>query len=261
MAEKFLESIGVESEEPFSGPLGGCFPAKFDERCWAGSMRNEPVLAMTFHFRWNPEYLPSILDKNRRKVKTFTSIRNPLDVFRSALSFFNRQEFAKNCEFVCWGEPYRSILGKSSEQTTVNEVIESLPQNFSIDHPLSFRVSNMQSFELGMDLDRLNDTNYVHETLQKLERQFDLVILAERFMEGVVLLKHMLCCEYEDLYVSSRNIREYEKTELTEEQLKIFNDFNKADLMIYDFFNHSFEQKIQAFGKEVQRGNYYNLSF
>lgn len=251
MTEKYLFSIGVESEPPIAGPLGGCFPAEFDERCWAGSKRNEPIQAMTFHFRWNMEYLPAVLDKNRRKVKIFTSIRDPLFVFRSSMNFFNREELVNSCQFACWEEPYRSLLGKSPKNATVGEVLESMPQKFNYDLPQFFRLSNMQSFELGLSHAKMNNRKYVAEKLIQLEKQFDLVILAEYFIEGVVLLKHMLCCEYVDLFVRNQNVKKYEKQALTAEQMKIFKDFHQADLQMYEFFEESMHRKIEAFGKEV----------
>ena len=256
MTEKYLFSIGVESEPPIAGPLGGCFPAKFDERCWAGSKRNEPVQAMTFHFRWNIEYLPTVLDKNRRKVKIFTSIRDPLAVFRSSMNFFNREEMVNSCQFACWEEPYRSLLGKSPKNTTVGEVLESMPEKFNFDLPQFFRLSNMQSFELGLSHAKMNDSEYVAEQLIKLEKQFDLVILAEYFIEGVVFLKHLLCCEYEDLFVPNKNMKEYQKPELTEEQMEIFKNFHQADLQMYEFFEKSMHRKIESFGEEVSYENF-----
>ena len=251
MTEKYLFSIGVKSELPIAGPQGGCFPAKFDERCWAGSKRSEPVQAMTFHFRWNMEYLPAVLNKNRRRVKIFTSIRDPFAVFRSTMNFFNREEMVNTCQFACWEEPYRSLLGKSPKNATLNEVIESMPEKFNFGLPQFFRVSNMQSFELGLSHARMNHSKYVAEKLLKLEKQYDLVILAEYFIEGIVLLKHMLCCEYVDLFIENKNVREYEKSELTAKQMQIFKDFHQADLQMYKFFEKSLRRKIQAFGKEV----------
>ena len=251
MTEKYLSSIGVESETPIAGPLGGCFPAKFNERCWAGSKRNVLIQAMTFHFRWNMKYLPAVLDKNRRRVKIFTSIREPLAVFRSTLNFFNREEMVNACQFACWEEPYRSLLGKSPKNATVGEVLESMPEKFNFTLPQFFRLSNMQSFELGLSHEKMHDSEYVAEKLLELEKQFDLVILAEYFIEGIVLLKHMLCCKYEDLFVPNKNVKEYEKEELSEKQMEIFKNFHKADLQMYDFFEKSMLRKIEAFGKEV----------
>ena len=47
----------------------GCYPAKFNEKCWKHDQRREKVLGIDYHFTWNPDYLPTILDENRDSGK------------------------------------------------------------------------------------------------------------------------------------------------------------------------------------------------
>ena len=56
----------------------------------------------------------------------------------------------------------------------------------------SFRSKNYQAFEFGLD-HLNNDGNYILSELQRLDRQFDLVILTEYYFEGIVLLADLLC--------------------------------------------------------------------
>ena len=46
IVEKWLRIIGAKkkAEPPMIGPQSGCFPAKFNEKCWGNNQRQEPVL-------------------------------------------------------------------------------------------------------------------------------------------------------------------------------------------------------------------------
>ena len=86
--------------------------------------------------------------------------------------------------------------------------------------------SNAQSFELGMDFDKINDMKYVKESLPRLDAQFDLILITEHFWEGIVLLKHMLCSDYSMLFNESKNKRHYAIKPLNEKRQAIFDAFH-----------------------------------
>ena len=46
IVEKWLRIIGAKNkvEPPMIGPQSGCFPAKFNEKCWGNNQRQEPVI-------------------------------------------------------------------------------------------------------------------------------------------------------------------------------------------------------------------------
>ena len=104
-----------------------------------------------------------------------------------------------------------------------------------------------------MDFDRIDDMEYVKESLARLDKQFDLVLITEHFWEGIVLMKHMLCAEYEHLYQESTNVRKYEIEPLNAERQATFEEFHKTDTLMYDYFNASLHRKIEAFGHEVKQ--------
>ncbi|CAG5112934.1 Oidioi.mRNA.OKI2018_I69.chr2.g7097.t1.cds [Oikopleura dioica] len=254
IVDKWLHIIGAFSkmEKPQMGVQGGCFPAKFNELCWGNSKRNDPVLAMEYHFRWNMDYLPPILDPNRAKVKTFTTVREPLATFRSTYNYFYKN--SNNCEWACWGFPYNLLFSKVNKYAngkpnqTIEEFLDILPNTYDASIPFAYR-----SFELGMDFDRINDMEYVKESLARLDKQFDLVLITEHFWEGIVLMKHMLCAEYEHLYQESTNVRKYEIEPLNAERQATFEEFHKTDTLMYDYFNASLHRKIEAFGHEKMK--------
>ena len=163
--------------------------------------------------------------------------------------------FQKNldhpCDSPCWNRPFYQFNGNRLGILT-GEFLDNLPENFDPSASRNFRAKNFQSFELG--LDHLNDNPaYVKSQLERLEAQFDLVIILEHYMESIVLLKHRLCVPYEILYIKAKNKASYTPEPLSEKQKSNFAEFFKQDLEMYRFFNETLHKKIDAFGRERMR--------
>jgi len=148
------------------------------------------------------DYLPKVLNKNRPKVKIFTTIREPLATLRSTNNFFNRIPNPGHCGWDCWGSPYRDLVNDRNARPSLETILDTLESSWNTTVPYGYQVSNPQCFELGMSLDKLDDFDYVATSLTRLDQQFDLVLLTEYYWEGIVLLRHMLCAEYQHTVVS-----------------------------------------------------------
>lgn len=84
-----------------------------------------------------------------------------------------------------------------------------------------------------------------------LNETFNLVMVAERFDESLVLLKHLMCWNTEDVaYVEARVRRPTYRTELSEAQKDRLRQLNRQDVILYKFFREIFEEKVKAFGEE-----------
>ena len=75
-------------------------------------------------------------------------------------------------------------------------------------------------------------------------------MLTEYYYESLVLLAKLFCLPYEVLYEPQLNKREYEIEPLTPNQKKNFENYFKADIMLYDYFNKSLHYKIEDYGRE-----------
>ena len=132
---------------------------------------------------------------------------------------------------------------------SVDDFIDILPDKFNSKLPLNYRVKNWQAFELGMD--HLNeDPEYVRQSLARLEKQFDLVLLTEYYDESMVLLAQLLCVPYEVIWQKTLNPRHYEKPTLRSDLMDKFNAHFAVDLAIYKHFENVLKQKIVDFGIE-----------
>ena len=126
---------------------------------------------LNYHFRWNADYLPTILQPG---TVVLTTIRDPLSTFRSVYNYFyfNRIDKGSRCDMPCWKEPFISFMA-GEKDVPVEEFPDLLPDVFDESHTRNFRAKNYQAFEFG--LDHLNDDDeYIKRELQRLDEQFDL---------------------------------------------------------------------------------------
>ena len=168
----FSKHKGLTGEPQMIGPQGGCYPARFEKGCWPADGHVDPLQNLNYHFRWNADYLPTIIQPGSAVI---TTIRDPLATFRSVYNYFylGRAE-GKNskCDMPCWKEPFVTFLG-GREKVPIEEFLDLLPQVFNNSHTRNFRAKNYQAFEMG--LDHLNDDEeYIINELQRLDTQFDL---------------------------------------------------------------------------------------
>lgn len=74
------------------------------------------------------------------------------------------------------------------------------------------------TFDLGYDSETFYDNIKIDAMIRELEATFDLVLVAERLEESLVLLGHALCWPLSDLLALNKNVRMHSKNMfLTEE--------------------------------------------
>ena len=186
------------------------------------------------HFTWNNEeidktYYDYRVKNSGKKVYKIGIIRQPLAQWISSWYYFNSR--GKNSSINCWREPYEQVFstvnpfswekftGKKYVPKNPNEPFNSKihvpyhvhgwPINittalnvFSDKQYESFkdafwgwRQMNMMSFEYGLDWRKpVSD-----EKIEEVINQFDLIIILERLVESLILLKKLLCMEMEDI--------------------------------------------------------------
>ena len=225
--------------------MGGCYPGKMSKQCLNG----QRVDSIRYHFRWNMEEIDDILEPGTVRI---TSIRQPLDMFRSTYNYYyyehkNVKNIETKCDSKCARVPFAQIAGKNDMR--VDDFIAILPDKFDPKLPYNYRVKNWQAFELGMD--HLNENvTYIEESLKVLERQFDLVILIEYYQESLVLLAELLCVPYKVIWQKQLNPRKYEKPTLRADLEEKFNNHFKTDIIIYNYFEKILQKKIDDFGRD-----------
>ena len=80
--ERFEKYIGIShtlKETMYA--MGGCYPGKITKACLNG----QRIDSIRYHFRWNMDEIDDILELGTLRI---TSVRQPLDMFRSSFNYY-----------------------------------------------------------------------------------------------------------------------------------------------------------------------------
>ncbi|CAL4158123.1 unnamed protein product, partial [Meganyctiphanes norvegica] len=100
---------------------------------------------------------------------------------------------------------------------------------------------NQMSWDLGLDNEDLKDNSVLNQALQLLDRTFHLVMVSEHMDESLVLLKHLLCWNDEDIIGLAKNIRkDHYRTRLSHRNVETLHKLNQGDLLIYNHFKEKY---------------------
>lgn len=105
-------------------------------------------------------------------------------------------------------------------------------------------------FDFGYSTAQDMTAERMSHILEALNNTFDLVMVAERYDESLVLLKDLMCWTADDVAYLSLNFRSNKsKTiKLSKEARENLLQLSYPDVEIYKFFLQVFEKKVEAFG-------------
>ena len=125
-----------------------------------------------------------------------------------------------------------------------------LSQQYGSNTIHSHFAKNHMMFDLGFDNTR-EGTNYLTKMVDKLDQEFDFVLLAEHFEESLIILADILKWPLENVACFHLNARErnasYDYPITLQNKIK---EWNKGDTFLYHHFNESLFKKIEGFGQE-----------
>lgn len=109
---------------------------------------------------------------------------------------------------------------------------------------------NQMSFDLGFN-GPVTSPEAVAKFIEDTDSAFDLVMLAEKLDESLILLKHLLCWNTSDMVALKVNSRySAYKEKLSNETRQQILDLNSADRQLYEHFVKVFDDKVKAFGAD-----------
>ncbi len=177
----------------------------------------------TMHMRYNRKVLDLFMSK---KAKYITVVRNPVQQFHSAFVFFGYDDTT----------PGKTIELKMSKWLQNPKIHDKF-------------LDNSQLFALGLDRSHFRDSVKVDEYIEKISREFDLVLVTEYFDESLLLLRKLMCWSYSDIVYLRQNTRFRKSSRSISDDVKDkIRSWNSADVRLYDFFNRTLWQKIQDYG-------------
>lgn len=110
---------------------------------------------------------------------------------------------------------------------------------------------NQQLWDLGLSRSDMENEANVDAKIAELSAQFDFVILAEFFDEGLVILARLLCWELEDVRYLKQNARTASKVNnITLESREALTRWLSDDFKLYNHFERKFKEAVESYGKE-----------
>lgn len=184
------------------------------------------------HMRFNPVEVAKLLPSDAVYI---TILRDPAQLFESSFHYYQK------AIPLTWG-----IRGD-------NKLAEFLQHPWTYYTQLgynSFYLKNMLLFDFGFDNNMREDDPRVIKIIHNLSKQFQLVLIAEHFEESLILLKEALCWSMDDLLFFKLNARKDSfVSRLTPELRAKALEWNGADWRLYQHFNATLWEKVEAYGR------------
>lgn len=190
-----------------------------------------PPNIITSHMRFSKSELQRLMPNDTIYV---TILREPSSMFESLFSYYNQ-----------YCQSFKRVPNGSLEAFLAEPWRYYRP-----DEKDSMYARNTLTFDLGGDKDRpATDVTYARAFVAEVERVFSLVMIAEHFDESLVLLRHLLSWDLDDILYVKLNMRTpSSKRSLTPGLPAKIRAWNSLDARLYDHFNASLWRQLSALG-------------
>ncbi len=187
---------------------------------------------LTNHVRYNRDEMDIVVPN-----ATYLSIlRHPVKHFESAFSYFI---VAKHLDL--------------DREDPIKAFFEKPEEYMSRKFYFWFQIQNGQIFDLGLDHVDHTGPN-VTRLINRLAKEFDLIMIADYFDESLLLLRKQLCLDWKDiLYIPDNFRKSSQKLSISKELREKIEVWNWADMTLYRFFNQTFWNKIKDYGPTFQQ--------
>ncbi|XP_077514019.1 galactosylceramide sulfotransferase-like isoform X2 [Amblyomma americanum] len=215
---------------PFGLYLGN--PAFFNRTQVMGS---PPFDMLVHHTRFYEEEVRAVLKPDAVFV---TIVREPAALFESLFSYYDLEANIK---------VKLEQLPSAVNNASLNKPIQDLlPGQRGHRHGI-----NQMSFDLGFDIEQADNATAAQAFIEHVDTVFDLVMVAERINESLILLRHLLCWDMDDVVVFRLNARQNGfRRPMSSKLADELRALNAVDTLLYEHFLRRFEQRVQAFGWE-----------
>lgn len=208
------------------------FSSKFSRRNVLNfpGMRGKPFDILANHARYNRGEMDLVVPN----ATYVTIIRRPEDQLESAFGYF---------------EMYRG-MNLSKDDNPLQTFMEN-PMKYYENHKYHmWQLSrNGQLFDLGLDRQMQENKSFIEQFINQIDKDFDLVMISEYYDESLVLMKKLLCWNFEDILYIPAGVRSTSHRYLKDESLvRKMQTWNMGDVMLYNHFNQSLWKKIDDYG-------------
>ncbi|NWQ84187.1 G3ST2 sulfotransferase, partial [Columbina picui] len=181
---------------------------------------------MCNHLRFNPSEVQKVMAAN---TFYFSIVRNPISLLESSYIY------------------YKDSVPAFRLSKDVNEYLASPMKYYHpADSKKNIYARNIMWFDFGYDNNAEDNEKYIQAVLKEIEQNFHLILIAEYFDESMILLKHVLCWDLDDVIYFKLNSRSQDTVQtLTPESKERIKGWCALDWQLYLHFNQSFWRTIE----------------
>lgn len=197
---------------------------------------------LTNHARYSRASMDAIMELDSSYV---TILRNPVNQFES---MFDYMELSKLFGLYNTSDPIRRFLLKPYEYLRNMTLTQrGFPEAANL-------IRNGMFFDLGLRPRYYDNRTLILKEIEKIDKEFFLVMIMEYFDESLVLMKRELCWDLEDIVYVKQNQRHDKKREKLTPSLKaMIERWNGADVLLYRHFNTTFWRKVKEHGEDFYK--------
>lgn len=238
---------------PHDGFYNFFWPLSF-EKSFIANLKGKRPNILCNHAKWNKQTMKELMGQDTVFI---TILRNPVSQFESTFSYM---EFAHLLGIKTTKDPLVTFF---EDPGRTMAKISGLSASGSVVPYLNL-LRNGQSFDLGLEGGQFFGKEKTSDAITELDSSFDLVLMMEYFDESLVLLARELCWDIRDVAYFKLNQRRSSdvKTKLSDELVQRIRQWNRADALLYDYFNRTFWNKVEKLGSafwiDVNRLRHYN---
>ncbi|XP_077995014.1 galactose-3-O-sulfotransferase 3-like [Glandiceps talaboti] len=91
------------------------------------------------------------------------------------------------------------------------------------------------------------DETLLASELQRLDKELDLVMLTEYYDESLVLLRKLMCWQFEDIVYFPMKVHGVYQPPITTDIANMVQEFSADDVKFYEYFNDTFWDKVKNY--------------
>ncbi|XP_066271407.1 galactosylceramide sulfotransferase-like [Branchiostoma lanceolatum] len=168
------------------------WPRPLEDGQYLPRIHGEPFNILTNHVVYNRETLQNIMPDG---TVYLSILREPFSHLKSVMNFYNLPKLYKLPK----EDPMKAFLAQP-------DFYERRWRRTRKTNNQPFSFTNLMSFDLGMDPSLRMDAEYVRRYIERLDREFLLVLILEYLDESLVLLKRYMCWDISDIFYTTMNL-------------------------------------------------------
>lgn len=187
------------------------------------------------HTRWEHAHVKDLIGDQGGDAKYFSIVRDPVDLF---ISMWDYYDFST--AFKMDLETFASKKSKAFKKRTDRMVKKQ-------------EGHNMMLADFGLPVGSLDNEYAVAAKIAQIETNFDLIMVMERFDESLVLLRELLCWDWDDMtYLKLNSWQDTRRSPLSPEGRARLKAWLWGDYMLYNHFKKRFDETVRKYGDNME---------